>query len=195
MSRLIYKELIKTGSASADSIIRFPVSPIPGVIPQYVNEILKTGDSTFDCFQRFHGWKGFDDEGPLPAGDTLLNMMNITLNNKTLSLQGFTPTGAASQVPPNPATLPLGYYSLYLESNVSSIPGTDFYSMYLESGYAGAYYAGGQVDQYDANWNLVNTVSWWGGVPVFFTLPNGSFLYYLEENGYPQPVLDTLIVS
>jgi len=195
MSRLIYKELIKTGPMGADSITRFPVSPIPGVIPRHVVEILKTGDTTFDCFQRFPGWKGFADEEHSLKGNNLSDVMNITLNNKSLSLHGFAPTGAASQVPANPATLPHGYYYLYLESNVSGLPGTDFYTVYLESGYAGAYYAGGQVDHYNANCNLINTVSWWGGLPAFFTFPNGSFLYYLEENGYPQSVLDTLLVS
>jgi len=166
------------------------------IVPMIRMDISRTGLS-FDTYG--DSWMNLvtdasmePDSLLLPASNTLLYMLNTTLNNKTMSLSGFGSAGLAAQLPVNSE----GYYYFYAEFNVSNpgLPGVSFFTIYIESGPAGAYYAGGEVDYYDANWSIKNVLNWWDNLPSSFAIPDGSLPYYTESN-YPQAVLDTLILS
>jgi len=128
-------------------------------------------------------------------------MLNVIFDaDKSLFLGGFSSTGVASNLPVIPSTLNNGCYYFYLTFTVSNpaAPGMDSFEIYIESGYAAFYSAKGYTKCYDAGGGEIQSwsQSWVdGNLPMSIIIPKGSKLTTIEQNGYPQFVLDTLIVS
>jgi len=133
----------------------------------------------------------------LPAGSNIYNMMNVTFNNKALSLIGFTSKGPAPRLLANPNATDGSYY-FYAEFAVFNLnlSGVANFSIYIGSGYAGAFSVLIETKYFDDNWTLVAPPQSWTeqNLPPNLIIPDGSTLNYIEQTDYPQPVLDTLIV-
>jgi len=129
--------------------------------------------------------------------NNLFDKVNYVFTNRSLSLSGFTSSGIASQVLAKPDSY--CYFNANFIVSDPNYPEADSFEIYVGSGYTGgSFYANGYVQYYDTKGGILTlgSQSWNNGtLPISIVIPNGVTLAFIEDNGFPQSVLDTLIVS